>query len=115
MGFKAVHFTEIDREDVEKSGFEKVAVRWLITRKDGAENFAMRWFEMAPGGHSADHAHNWEHEVFILEGRGLVVCGAEKKRVGPGYVVFIPPNAPHHFENVGDETLRFLCLIPHKE
>lgn len=115
LGFKAVHFTKIRQEDVTESGFEEVKVRWLITREDGAENFAMRCFDIAPGGQSAHHAHDWEHEAFILEGRGLVVCGDEKKRVGPGYVIFIPPDVPHHFENLGDAVLRFLCLIPYQK
>ena len=115
MGFKAVHFTKMRQEDVTESGFEEVKVRWLITREDGAENFAMRCFDIAPGGQSAHHAHDWEHEAFILEGRGLVVCGDEKRRVGPGCVIFIPPDVPHHFENLGDAVLRFLCLIPYQK
>ncbi len=115
LGFKAVHFTEIKQEDVKEAGFEDVEVRWLLTKDDGAENFAMRYFEIAPGGQSAHHAHGWEHETFILEGHGSVACGEEKKRVGPGYVIFIPPNVSHHFENYGDRALRFLCLIPYKK
>jgi len=115
LGFKAVHFTKISGEDVEEPGVRKVCVRWLITRYDGAENFAMRCFEIEPRGKSAHHAHNWQHEAFILDGDGSVVCGDEKRRVGPGYAIFIPPNAPHHFENIGDDVLRFLCLIPYKD
>lgn len=115
LRFKAVHFTEIKQEDVKEAGFKEVKVRWLITKDDGTENFAMRHFEIAPGGQSAHHTHDWEHETFILDGHGSVVCGEEKKRVGPGYVIFIPPNVPHHFENLGHEALRFLCLIPYKE
>jgi len=114
LGFKAVHFTEIKQEDVKEPRFEDVKVRWLITKDDGAENFAMRHFEIAPGGQSAHHTHDWEHETFILDGHGSVVCGEEKERVGPDYVIFIPPNIPHHFENLGHEALRFLCLIPYK-
>ncbi|MFQ6065623.1 MAG: cupin domain-containing protein [Candidatus Bathyarchaeia archaeon] len=113
MGFKAVHLTEIESEDVKEPGFKKIQVRWLITKDDGAENFAMRCFEIAPEGRSAHHTHNWEHEVFILNGQGMVVCGDEKRRVSPGYAILIPPNIPHHFENAGDEVLRFLCLIPY--
>ena len=115
MGFKAVRLTEIKREEVKEAGYEGVEVRWLITRDDGAENFAMRWFEIASGGQSAHHTHSREHETFILEGRGLVVCGNEKRQVSSGYVIFIPPNVPHHFENLGNEALRFLCLIPYRE
>lgn len=114
MGFKAVQLEKIKMEDVTESGFMNVKVRWLITKDDGAENFAMRYFEIAPGGQSAFHAHDWEHESFILDGEGVVICGDEKKQVGPGYVIFIPPNIQHCFKNVGEKTLRFLCLIPYK-
>ena len=114
LGFKAVHITEMKKDTVEEPGFREVEVRWLITKDDGAENFAMRHFEIAPRGQSAHHAHGWEHEAFILEGHGLVVCGDEKRHVGPDYFIFVPPNVPHHFENLGDESMKFLCLIPYK-
>ena len=62
-----------------------------------------------------NHSHKWEHEAFILNGECLVVCGDQRKKVSPGYVVFIPPNVMHHFRNEGTEVLRFLCLVPHHE
>jgi quercetin dioxygenase-like cupin family protein len=115
MGFKAVHYSEINAEGMDECGVGNVNIRWLITQKDGAEHFAMRYFEMAPGGQSPHHSHEWEHEVFILDGTCLVVCGNQQKKVGAGYAVFIPPNTIHHFENKGANILRFLCLVPHHE
>ena len=115
MGFKAVHFSGIDAQDVEAPGFKGVEVRWLITKDDDATNFAMRLFKIKPGGRSAQHSHSWEHEVYVLEGQGLVFCEDDETRIEPGYVVFIPPDVPHYFRNVGDEPLRFLCLIPYKK
>jgi len=115
LGFKALHYSEVKAEKVEMKGFEGVTVRWLISKDDGAENFAMRCFEVKPGGKTAFHSHDWEHEVFILNGKGRIKCGDEERIVEAGYVVFIPPNALHSFENIGGETLRFLCLIPYKK
>jgi quercetin dioxygenase-like cupin family protein len=115
VGFKAVHFSEIDAQDVEALGFKGVEVRWLITKDDDAKNFAMRLFKIKPKGRSAQHSHSWEHEVFVLEGQGSVLCGNEEKHIEPGYAVFIPPNISHYFRNTGDKPLRFLCLIPHKK
>lgn len=112
MGCKVIHFTEVEDEEVKMAGAKGVRVRWLITEEDGAENFAMRCFEVEPGGKTPDHIHEWEHEAFILEGKGLVKCGDKKVRVEEGYVIFIPENAPHCFENVGEGKLRFLCLVP---
>jgi quercetin dioxygenase-like cupin family protein len=115
MGFKAVHYSEVKADEVTECGAEGTKIRWLITKDDGAGHFAMRYFEMAPGGHSPHHSHKWEHEVFVLEGECLVVCGDQKKRVGSGSAVFIPPNVQHNFRNEGKGSLKFICLVPHHE
>ncbi|MEM3553827.1 MAG: cupin, partial [Candidatus Bathyarchaeia archaeon] len=70
---KVFHYSEVKPEEAIEEGASKLKVRWLITREIGAPNFAMRLFEMEPGGHSPLHTHPWEHEVFILEGEGVVV------------------------------------------
>jgi len=108
---KVFHYENVEAIDAEE-GASKLKVRWLITKETGAENFAMRLFEMEPEGHSPFHAHHWEHEVFILDGEGYVVCGDEEVRFRSGDVIFVPPNEKHQFKNDGAETLRFLCLIP---
>jgi len=113
MGFKCVHFSEVRLEEMVESGAEGIQVRWLIRKEDGAPCFAMRRFELAPHGHSPLHSHDWEHEVYILEGEGEVVCDKEKRKISEGYVVFIPPKATHQFRNVGKKKLKFLCLVPH--
>jgi oxalate decarboxylase/phosphoglucose isomerase-like protein (cupin superfamily) len=35
--------------------------------------------------------------------------------VEAGDIVYIPQNEQHQFENIGDEPLGFLCVIPSKE
>jgi len=115
LGFKAVHYSEIPLEQVEESGAEGVHVRWLISDKDGAENFAMRHFTIAPGGHTPLHSHDWEHEVFVLKGEGVAICGNSEKKIKPEYVVYVPPNVRHCFKNTGNEDLCILCLIPYKK
>ncbi|NIM44641.1 MAG: cupin domain-containing protein [Nitrososphaeria archaeon] len=89
----------------------KTGVRWLITQEMGAENFSMRLIEMDPGGQGRPHSHPWEHEVFVLEGRGSIK-GEEEREFGDGDVIFIPPNESHHLKNIGDKTLKFICIIP---
>jgi quercetin dioxygenase-like cupin family protein len=101
---------------VADEGSSKLKVRWLITREIGALNFAMRLFEMEPDGHSPLHTHGWEHEVFILEGEGVVKGEGEEKKFKPGDVVFVPPNEKHQFKNTGKKLVKFICLVPlHEE
>ena len=112
---KIFHYKEVEAlEALEaEEGASKLKVRWLITKEMGAENFAMRLFEMEPEGYSPLHSHPWEHEVFILEGEGLLVGEGEERSFKEGDVIFIAPNEKHQFKNIGEKTVKFLCLIPY--
>ena len=106
-----VNYRNVKAEDAEE-GASRLRVRWLITNETGAENFVMRLFEMDPGGNSPLHSHRWEHEVFVLEGEGIVSGEQQERKYGPGDVIFISPNEKHQFRNDGKETVKFLCLVP---
>ena len=105
-------YSKVEAEEVVEEGSRGVKVRWLIDRRLGAENFAMRMFEFQPGGHTALHRHPWEHEVYVLEGRGTLISGGRRYELREGVVAYIPPNELHQFRNDGDTTLRMLCMIP---
>ena len=87
-------------------------IRWVIGEKEGAPNYALRVIEVAPGGHTPHHAHNFEHENFVLEGEGTVTVGQETHPIKPGYVAYVPPGVKHQYVNTGDTPLKFLCGIP---
>jgi len=102
---------EVSIDEV-KEGAKNTYVQWLITEKDGAKNFFMRLFTIEPGGYTPLHSHNWEHEVFILEGEGKVMSNGKEMLFKSGDVIFIPPNEGHQFLNTGKNSLRFICLVP---
>ncbi|MEA1965323.1 MAG: hypothetical protein U9O41_09435 [Candidatus Aerophobetes bacterium] len=52
MVIKHYEDVPLDRE----SNGQKAGIRWLISRKDGAENFAMRMIEVEPGGPTPFHS-----------------------------------------------------------
>jgi quercetin dioxygenase-like cupin family protein len=106
------HHEQVPSAEVTMEGAARCRVRWLIGEKDQAPNFAMREFEVEPGGHTPKHFHNYEHEIYVLDGRGVVVDGDEERPLNPGDVLLVSPNDVHQFRNTGSETLRFLCLIP---
>lgn len=109
---KIMHFQEMEPKPVTMEGAESVNVRWLIAKEDGAPHFAMRLFEIQPGGHTPVHSHPGEHEVFILEGDAAVVKDGKNVPVKPGTAVFVPSEETHGFVNQGKTVMRMLCLIP---
>ena len=109
---KVQPLSAVPQRAVDMEGAEGCRVRWLMGQAEGAPHFAMREFEVAPGGHTPRHRHPYEHEVFVLEGEGVVVEGDREHPLKEGDVVYVAPNEVHQFRNTGDRPIRFLCLVP---
>lgn len=99
--------------DVTMPGAVGCRVRWLVDETDGAPNFAMRQFEVAPGGFTPRHSHPYEHEVYVLDGAGEIFEGDVARPLRPGTVVYVAPDEIHQFRNTGPTPLKFLCFVPH--
>ncbi|GIW97376.1 MAG: cupin [Pirellulaceae bacterium] len=102
----------VELQCVEMEGASGCQVRWLVSRSDGAPNFAMRQFEIQPGGYTPHHHHPYEHEVYVLEGEGEVLEGDTPRAIRAGDVILVQPDEMHQFRNTGAGPLKFLCLIP---
>ena len=109
---KVIHYTEVESQAYPGNVAKGAMGRVVIGQADGASNFCMRVFELEPGGFSADHDHDFEHEVFVHAGKGVVMKEGKPVEVGPGSVIFIPGGERHQLKNIGEEKLVFACLIP---
>lgn len=107
---------------VSMPGVEGASMAVMVGREDGAPNFALRSFFVKPGGHTPRHAHDYEHEVYVVAGEGTVLLGGCERRIRAGDVIFVPPNHEHQFRaavpddpdllDQEDYGLRFLCVVP---
>jgi quercetin dioxygenase-like cupin family protein len=109
---KVINCEHVPSKKVEMEGSADCTVRWLVGEADGAPTFAMRQFEVAPGGYTPRHFHDYEHEVFVLEGNGVVMENNVEHRLSAGDVILVKPNEIHQFKNTGEAPMKFLCLIP---
>lgn len=112
---KLSHYTDIKEEIPNEEGVKDATVRWLISKDDGAENFAMRLFNLKPNGFTPLHTHDWEHEVFIVSGSGELRDGKTTHSFNKGDTIFVNSNEMHQFANTGEKELRFICVIPYKD
>jgi mannose-6-phosphate isomerase-like protein (cupin superfamily) len=65
---------------------------------------------LPPGKQTTPHYHPATEEIYyILEGRGRMQIGDEVREVISGDAIAIPPGAIHTIENIGQQTLKFLC------
>ena len=105
---------EVPAEEVKMEGAKDATIRKIITEKEGAPNFAMRLFELAPGGQTPAHRHDFEHEIYIIRGKGILHTEEGPCPLNPGDAIFVPANALHNFQNAGSDPFRFLCFVPLK-
>ena len=104
-------FDEVEEEVMKMEGSKDVFIRWLIR----GPNFALRYFRVKKGGYTPKHSHPYEHEVFILNGKGRVFIDNTNKDFEKNYFLYIPPDKEHQFINTGENDLEFLCIIPNKK
>lgn len=111
MIIKNMH--QVPHLPVNMDGAKDVTVRVLLGPQDNAPTFAMRLFELAPGGHTPYHDHDFEHEVIILEGDVAVVTAYGPKTLQKNDVLLVAANEQHQFKNLSvNAPARFICLIP---
>jgi quercetin dioxygenase-like cupin family protein len=108
-----VNYREREEHEVTLAQSKKTTMRWLVGKSTGARTYAMRRFEVAPGGIIPLHNHEEEHEIFILNGSAKVLGGSEGAVAQKDDVVYVPPNEPHGYDNTeGKEPFSFICVIP---
>lgn len=96
----APHYRDVTRQTLLGEGADETAL-----------NFLVRYFEVAPGGHSTLERHQHPHAVVIVHGGGEVLLGEEVAPVAVLDSVYIAPGTWHQFLAGADRPLGFLCVV----
>jgi mannose-6-phosphate isomerase-like protein (cupin superfamily) len=76
----------------------------------GTANQSLAEATLAPGQATQRHYHAETEEIYVLlAGAGEMEVEGERRRVGPGDAILIPPGAAHQIRADSDAELRFLC------
>lgn len=103
---------QIPLKPVEMPGAQGAHMAVMVGRADGAPNFALRQIQVQPGGHTPLHSHDYEHEVFVVDGAGTILLEGAYRPIRKGDVIYVPAHEEHQFKATPSDTLRFLCLVP---
>jgi mannose-6-phosphate isomerase-like protein (cupin superfamily) len=79
-----------------------------------ATSFAMGYVTLEPdGGQVPWHSQEQEEVYFLVEGRGEMCLGAERRELTAGQAVYIPGGVFHQLTNVGNTPLIMIyCYGP---
>jgi len=111
------HLEDFDWEDIAVLEYKDPGSHYQsITRRVLCEGMAdvpcqLRYFEIAPEGHSTLEHHEHAHLVVVFRGHGQALLGDRVHDIGERDVVTIPAHTWHQFRASRGETLGFLCLV----
>ncbi|MEE3361992.1 MAG: cupin domain-containing protein [Anaerovoracaceae bacterium] len=88
-------------EELKKTKFNEKGERQIMT---GQKAMLVK-NTVYPGFPSFRHRHPHEQILTIFSGTADVTVGDETFRMGPGDMIYVPPNTVHDFRVVGDETV----------
>jgi mannose-6-phosphate isomerase-like protein (cupin superfamily) len=72
------------------------------------QSLAEAWLE--PGQSTERHYHARAEEIYVLlDGQGEMEVDGERRSVGPGDAILIPPGAWHEIHAGAHAPVRFLC------
>jgi quercetin dioxygenase-like cupin family protein len=117
-GSRVMRFADHRWDGVPAAEYKAPADHWcgitrmvLVGDRGESTGFALRYFEIAPGGFSSLESHAHEHAVVVLRGRGEVQLGDAVHDVGFGDAVYVAPHEVHQLRNRGTEPFGFLCIV----
>ena len=80
-------------------------------KEDLRLHYSLAHATLKKGEVSTPHRLKTSEVYYILNGEGIMHIDEETKRVYPGQVIYIPPNAKQYIENTGTLDLKFLCIV----
>ena len=101
---RAVRFGEI--------GASRVVMKQLVGKEDGAEKTALHEIKFLKGGHTSVHRHNWQHQMFVTSGRGVLLTAGKQVPIKAGDILVIGRGEEHGFDQRGRAPLVILTVTP---
>ena len=71
----------------------------------------LRYFEVAPGGHTTLERHEHAHAVVVQRGGGRCLIGDRIYELAEHDLVHVPALTWHQFRAAADSPLGFLCMV----
>ena len=96
--------------------FRDVVRHELLGRFGEPMAFHLRYFEIAPGGHSSREKHQHIHAIIGVRGEGRLELPDRTIAINPFDIAYIPPLRVHRLSNPADaaQPFGFFCIVDAK-
>ena len=106
------HASDVKAEPITKPGFSGFHARFLLTADDGCPRYALRLMKFDPKGCTSFHGYKEEHEMYFLEGEGVLKTDNGEYAVHAGDALLLMPCENHQITNTGNGMLKMICTVP---
>ena len=98
-------------QDVETQVFDWGRIKWLSEPLvTNAVKFSVGVVLLEPGKGHATHNHpGVEETLYFISGEGEQTVAGDRRRVGPGMLIHIPPDVLHETMNTGWEQMKIIA------
>jgi len=87
-------------------------IREYMSLGAGMANLSITEVDLPAGSSTADHQHDTDQVVYVLEGEALFTgTDGEQHHLQAGDMIFIPAGAVHRHECAGSDTLKQLAIF----
>ena len=102
----------VSAKDVETQVFDWGKIKWLSEPLvTNAEKFSMGVVLLEPGkGHTLHNHPGVEEILYVILGEGEQAVEGERRKVGPGTLIHIPPDVFHETINTGWEQMKIVAI-----
>lgn len=101
---------KVERYKPEGDDFQGI-IRQVIIGYREQTDFHVRYFEIAPGGHSSLEKHEHTHVIIGVRGQGKVLAGSEVYDLDFLDTVYVSAGSPHQLVNTSGEPFGFICVV----
>ena len=109
---RKINQKSVKKKPLNIEGVTGTTLQWLYSKFDDAPMFSMRRFTIEPNGFVPLHKHPWEHEIYIISGKGVLFSDREMLSAEPDDAFYILQDELHGYGNPHEEDFIFLCIIP---
>ncbi len=102
----------VNPEDIETQVFDWGNLKWFSEpRVTNAGRFSFGVVILDPGKGHRKHNHPGVEEVlYVVSGEGIQAVGSDRRKVGPGTAIHIPPDVFHETVNTGWEQMKIIAI-----
>lgn len=101
------------RLSIEEEGAENMTLQWLLPDDlERSPSFCTRKVTLGSNGKTPNRKTSWEHQLFILAGKGVLIEKERKTILKPGMAIQIRPYLSFEVVNTSSEEFVFLDIVP---